>query len=855
MQLTTFANWADVGAWYGGLQKDSLQVTPAIQAKAAELTKGLKTDDEKIRALYNFVALRFHYIGLDFGIGRYQPHSADDVLDNAYGDCKDKHTLLATLLKAVGIDAWPVLIHASRKLDPDVPSPAQFNHVITVVPSGGKYIWLDTTPEVAPYELLTITLRDKQALVIPSDKPPLLMLTPANPPFPDEQRYTSEGKLDATGTFTGHVEQLYRGDVEVALRIGFRQLSQSQWKEGVQRFSYGLGFGGDVSNVTITPPDETDKPFLISYDYVRKNYGDWDDHQTTPPMPPNLGIESTKDSKKPQESVLLGAPGEIVFKSKLELPKGYSVTAPAGVDLVEPYAEYHATSKVQDGALISSRRLVVKESEVPLANWESYRDFGKAVSDNEWKQIPLNSPGTALAGAVVGTIDLRLKFDEASQALQKGDRSRARELLEEVIRSDPKYPLAHLNLGALLMMENKTKEGLAEFSKEQEVNPGEVRAFQVPASYLTFMNRKDEAIEDWRKVLKLDPKNHDAALRLSGLLTSQDKPAEAAVVLEDAVKETPDSQSLKEALGVAYLRSGQIEKGLPYVQAIADKANDALTLNNLAYELAESKTHLDLALDYGEKSLHKLEQKSMNDIAADDTGTEVTYQFSMVWDTVGWIYFQRGDAAKAESFVRASWVLAQQGVVGEHLGEIYEKLGKKTEAAHAYELAMAASFTPVPVSVPNGPVRMALSPSNAGAGQSQYNEILARYEKLTGKKPSTEIHRKPNGEWTMTPAEELSRMRLLKLGKVATVSGAAEFSVVFTSGRVESVRYVSGDEALEPFSDKLKAVRFPVEFPAGSPAKILRVVEVSCHSVEGCNAVLELPDKAEAEKSASLRPK
>src|SRR5579871_1022089 len=148
VQITTFASWEDIGRWYGGLQKDPLEVTAAIQAKAAELTKGLKTDDEKIHALYNFVALKFHYIGLDFGIGRYQPHPADDVLGNGYGDCKDKHTLLAALLKASGIEAWPALIHVSRELDPDVPSPAQFNHVITVVPRAGKYIWLDTTPEV-----------------------------------------------------------------------------------------------------------------------------------------------------------------------------------------------------------------------------------------------------------------------------------------------------------------------------------------------------------------------------------------------------------------------------------------------------------------------------------------------------------------------------------------------------------------------------------------------------------------------------------------------------------------------------------------------------------------------------------
>jgi hypothetical protein len=233
--------WEEVGRWYGGLQKEPLEATAAIQAKALELTKGLKTEDAKIRAIYNFVALKFHYIGLDFGIGRYQPHAADDVLENGYGDCKDKHTLLASLLKASGLEACPALIHANRKLDPEVPSPAQFNHVITVVPSGGKFIWLDTTPEVAPYQLLMVTLRDKQALVIPSDKAPMLMTTPANPPTPQEQEFTSEGKLDDSGTFTGHVEQLYSGDMEVALRMGFRQLSQSQWREGVQRFSLRVG--------------------------------------------------------------------------------------------------------------------------------------------------------------------------------------------------------------------------------------------------------------------------------------------------------------------------------------------------------------------------------------------------------------------------------------------------------------------------------------------------------------------------------------------------------------------------------------------------------------------------------------
>jgi transglutaminase-like putative cysteine protease len=104
---TTFKSWEEVGEWYGGLAKDRTTATPELKAKVAELTKDKTTDDQKIQAIYEYVSTQVRYIGVAFGIGRYQPHSAETVMDNQYGDCKDKHTLLAALLQAAGYDAWP----------------------------------------------------------------------------------------------------------------------------------------------------------------------------------------------------------------------------------------------------------------------------------------------------------------------------------------------------------------------------------------------------------------------------------------------------------------------------------------------------------------------------------------------------------------------------------------------------------------------------------------------------------------------------------------------------------------------------------------------------------------------------
>jgi len=838
IQITTFRSWEEVGRWYGDLQKEPLQVTPAIQLKANELTKGLKTDEEKTQAIYNFVALKLHYIGLDFGIGRYQPHAADDVLDNGYGDCKDKHTLMAALLKASGVDAWPALIHATRKLDPDVPSPAQFNHVITVVPQGDNFLWLDTTPEVAPYGMLLLGLRGKQALVIPSNSPAKLMTTPENAPFEQQQSFSMEGKLNTDGSFTGHAEQSYRGDSEVIFRSIFRQVSESQWKEAVQRLSYRLNFGGDVSNVTMTPPDDLSKPFHLSYDYERKHYSDWDNRQITPPIPP-LGVEMSLDSKKPEEPVLLGGLGEVIYRAKVTLPSGYTGTAPANVDLVRSYAEYHATYSIDHGVYSAARRFVIKKTEVDLSSWEDYRDFGKAISDDENKYVHLEG-ATAGAGGTAessntGTSagELLATFRDGTAALQQRDFQKAQELFEQIIAKDPNYKGAHFNLGLALVARGRMDDAIGEFRKEEKISPENERSYQVVAAFLARSGRRNEAIEEWQKLLKVDPRNRTATSSLAGLLYQEERFPEAVAVLESAVKAAPDSTGLQYQLGDAYIKTKQNEKALASFQKVIEqKSDDPETLNNVAYTLAENKLRLDLAQQYAERSIRKLEEQAGGK-PSDDTELHVTFEFSLVWDTLGWVYFQQGDVKRAEPLVRSAWLLGEDSLVAEHLGEIYEKEGKAQQAAHAYESALAVSSVPAN--------SFGMSPDTARAYQTRADEIRDRYRKLTGKGvPLAEIKRLPNGEWTKTPAEQLRASREVKVSNEEKLSGSADFVVEFEPEKVDSVQYLSGSDELEKLTEKLKAAHYPLEFPPDSQATLAVRVSVRCQP-GSCVGTLVVP--------------
>src|SRR5205823_3536953 len=128
-------SWHDVGAWGWQLSSTQRQASPEIQQKAHQLTEGKTGTIEKIRALGAFVQHDVRYVAIEIGIGGYQPHPAPQTFSNRYGDCKDKATLLATMLREVGINSYLVLAQTNRGVVvPSFPSAMSFNHMIIAIP-------------------------------------------------------------------------------------------------------------------------------------------------------------------------------------------------------------------------------------------------------------------------------------------------------------------------------------------------------------------------------------------------------------------------------------------------------------------------------------------------------------------------------------------------------------------------------------------------------------------------------------------------------------------------------------------------------------------------------------------------
>jgi tetratricopeptide (TPR) repeat protein/transglutaminase-like putative cysteine protease len=796
VQLTTFQSWQQVGEWYAALEKDRRQPTDAIKAKAAQLMEGKTTDTEKVRALFDFVSRDFRYVSLSFGQGRYQPHPASEVLANGYGDCKDKNTLLAALLAAQGFQSTSVLIGAQHKLDPDIPSPMQFDHVITRVPVDGKDIWLDSTSGVAPFQMLGFQLRDKQALAVPPGGTPELVRTPANLPFENFDKSRIEGALNDTGKLTAHVNMSGRGDSEMLMRYVLQQVPNNRWKE---IFDGALNStpmkGAEITNLKIDEAYTSEKPIEIDFDVAVSNYFDWsapNPKLAVPMMPYQLPAPPEDDSKNPKP-IKFGGITVAGADVKVGVPAKYSVRLPIGVDVKRDYAEYHSSYKFEDGQLIASRMLKTMVIEVPYERRDDYAAFRRTIEADQAQFITLDnkSPGTAGVAKDQSSDEL---FESAIKAASNNNFGLAIELLERVAQEDPKHKGLWVALGHSYLSDNQFEKAADTFKKGIEANPYDAYAYTALGAAYEGMQRYDEAIAQYQKAIEISPLDAYAHASRGALYSKLKRWNDAVPELEKAASLQDKNALLQAALGQAYIASGQTDKGMAAFDRAIAESPTAGVWNNIAYALSEQDVQLDRASQYSDAAINALETQ-LRDVNLDNLRMQDAAAADLlyaVWDTKGWVEFKRGNLDAAERYILAAWNARGAGEVAQHLGEIAEKRGMKDEAIRYYIAALA-------VDSPSMEARSRLAALGV-TGDLESRISAARAEQKT--------------------------QRTRKLS--ASGKGSGDFFVLATPAKTEQVKFVSGEPEVQALADSVKSADLGIVFPDASSVRALRRGTVSC---------------------------
>jgi transglutaminase-like putative cysteine protease len=260
VHVSTYKSWDEMASWYWGLVKDQFVADDEVKRRVAEATKGKTDVRDKVRAIYDYVVQKTRYVALEFGIHGFKPYSCSQIFARGFGDCKDKATLIVTMLKELGISATIVIVRTGVRGDFETApaSLAPFDHAIAYVPSLDLY--LDGTAEYTGSTELPVMDRGALALQINEGHAKLVHL-----PDPAASESVTSRKVDVSLEGDGTAQVDWRADVTGASAGSYRQRYHSEVSRK-PRLTEDLGgeLGGlEIASLEAPGLDDIEKPVSL----------------------------------------------------------------------------------------------------------------------------------------------------------------------------------------------------------------------------------------------------------------------------------------------------------------------------------------------------------------------------------------------------------------------------------------------------------------------------------------------------------------------------------------------------------------------------------------------------------------
>jgi hypothetical protein len=409
-----FSNWREMGNWYWNLTQGRRDASPEIKQQVAALTASGTTPLTKMRAIAQFVQHDIRYVAIELGIGGFQPHPASDVFAHHYGDCKDKATLMAAMLREMGVDSYYVVINVERgSVGPSTPAYNAFDHAILAIklpegindpsliatvqhPKLGRLLYFDPTNEVTPFGQIRGHLQANWGLLVTPDGGELVEL-PEQPAAMNSIERTGKLSLDASGTLTGEVKETRLGDRAWSERWALRSVTSDKDRiKPIESLLAGSLGEFRITRAILINLSLTDQPFGFDYSFAAQNYaksaGDLLLVRPRVLGSKAQGILETKDPR--QFPIEFDGPVRDTDSFEITLPPGYQVDdLPPPVDADFGFASYHSKSEVSGNVIHYTRAFEVKQLSVPMSKADELKQFYRIIATDERNTAVLKPAG------------------------------------------------------------------------------------------------------------------------------------------------------------------------------------------------------------------------------------------------------------------------------------------------------------------------------------------------------------------------------------------------------------------------------------------------------------------------------
>ncbi|MFT4092560.1 MAG: DUF3857 domain-containing protein [Niabella sp.] len=381
-------SWQRFGKFITDLYSGRDVLPVAVKTKVHELTDNLKTDTEKINALYHFLQDNTHYISIQLGIGGWQPLDATYVAEKKYGDCKALSNYMVALLKEAGIKAHNVLIKAGtdeKDILTDFPS-NQFNHVVVCVPrkparsgDGSDTTWLECTSQTVSPGYMGNFTGNREALLVDENNSAIVR-TPVYAKAQNLQTRTINATIDAEGKLNAKVATLSTGLQQDNLHGIINNTSREEQQKRLRQIfslpNYDVPAFTYYENKTAAIPGINETMEIISNNYASV---------TGKRMFVKPNILSTYTAKLNEEET---RENDIVYTYafidkdtvNISLPEGYKIESmPKPLEISNKFGRYDISYNI-DGNMIKMTRSYERNSgRFPASDYKEFVAFYNAI--------------------------------------------------------------------------------------------------------------------------------------------------------------------------------------------------------------------------------------------------------------------------------------------------------------------------------------------------------------------------------------------------------------------------------------------------------------------------------------------
>ena len=392
VSVSSFSRWEELGAFYDQLVRGQLTLSEPLRALARALQSPSADVQETVRQIYEHVVKKTRYVGIELGVHGWKPYRVTDVYRRAFGDCKDKASLLIALLDAVNVDARMVLVRTADlgQLPQSPPSMWLFNHAIVYLPKLDLY--LDGTAEYSGWRELPYSDQGAQALMIslhtenprvqgaregePIARPVTIPIASAEANW-NRSRYQLE--LLADGTLLVQGEERFTGQANAERRRFFAD--PATWREQLERELAATLPGAQVSAVQMGDLSLAQSELSYRFEARVPHFAKVEGDSLLMPVSlfPHALTASYADRSERHQGVWLRWPWRTTNQMEFHLPAGFHVEAPpSGGEIRGRYLRFKQTVRLRSGGrgggtLVVNEDTVLPAREIPAAAYPTFR--------------------------------------------------------------------------------------------------------------------------------------------------------------------------------------------------------------------------------------------------------------------------------------------------------------------------------------------------------------------------------------------------------------------------------------------------------------------------------------------------